>query len=213
MTPNCENPEKLLKRRGILLCVSGPSGVGKGALISKVLSIRPDMKHSVSVTTRQPRPGEIDGVSYHFRSREVFLEMLGQKQILEHDEYLGNYYGTPRRPIEERMEQGLDTIMDITVPGTLNTMKLIPDAVSIFLLPPSMEELRRRLTTRGTEPKEVIDERLRVALDEIRMAKSFHYLVVNHDLDETCQIIMGILGAEQHKWNRMQGIEETILGM
>ena len=198
-------------RKGILLCVSGPSGVGKGTLISKVLSIRPDMRHSVSITTRKPRPGEIEGVSYYFKSREEFLELLGQKEILEHDEYLGNYYGTPRRPIEERMAQGKDTIMDITAPGTLNTMKLIPDAVSVFLLPPSLAELRRRLITRGTETEDVIQERLRVSLEEIRMAKSFDYLVVNDNIDKTCETILGILEAEQHRWKRMQGIEEEIL--
>lgn len=198
-------------RKGILLCVSGPSGVGKGTLINEVLKIRPDMRHSVSITTRLPRPGEEEGVSYFFRSREEFLELLGQKEILEHDEYLGNYYGTPRRPIEERMAQGKDTIMDITVPGTLNTMKLIPDAVSVFLLPPSLGELRRRLTTRGTESEEVIRQRLTVALEEIRMAKSFDYLVVNDNLKNTCETILGILNAEQHRWKRMQGMEEKIL--
>ncbi|MDO5733200.1 MAG: guanylate kinase [Eubacteriales bacterium] len=206
-----EDAKDLIVRTGILLCVSGPSGVGKGSLISKVLAVRPDMCHSVSVTTRAPRPGEKEGLSYYFRTREEFLEMLGQKEILEHDEYLGNYYGTLRRPIEERMEKGLDTILDITVDGTLNTMKLIPDAVSIFLLPPSIQELRRRLNTRGTESDEVIQERLAKALEEIRMAKSFDYLVVNDDLDRSCQTILGILEAEQHRWKRMQGIEIAIL--
>lgn len=208
---NDDRSDDFACRKGILLCVSGPSGVGKGTLISKVLSVKPEMRHSVSITTRKPRPGEVEGVSYYFKDREEFLELLGQKEILEHDEYLGNYYGTPRRPIEERMAQGKDTIMDITVPGTLNTMRLIPDAVSVFLLPPSLKELRRRLTTRGTESEDVINERLKVALEEIRMAKSFDYLVVNDNLDKTCETILGILEAEQHRWKRMQGIEEKIL--
>ena len=136
-------------KKGLLICLSGPSGVGKGTIIEALKLAGTPLTHSISITTRQPRPGEIDNVSYYFRSREHFHELLETGEILEHDEYCGNLYGTPRAPIEALLAEGTDVIMDVTVPGSLETIVnfLTP---SYLLLPPSFSELRRRLTNRGT---------------------------------------------------------------
>ena len=196
---------------GMLICVSGPSGVGKGTVIDAVKLLEPKLVHSISVTTRAARAGEIDGVHYYFRSKDEFEEMLRNGEILEHDIYVENYYGTPAAPIEKYLKQGYDVIMDVTVPGSLATMAYFDDVITIFLLPPSLSELRGRLKRRGTESEQTIDSRLLKAVDEIEMAPRFQYNVVNDDLDQTCLAIQAIIKAERYKSVRQPGIPEQIL--
>jgi guanylate kinase len=197
--------------KGLVICVSGPSGVGKGTIISNLLRKNSRMLHSVSVTTRLPRPGERDGIDYYFRKPEEFESMLAAGEILEHDCYCGNYYGTPRAPLLEAMENGTDIIMDVTVPGSLAVMKNFKEAITVFLLPPSFGELRRRLKKRGTENDDVLEMRLRKARDEIEKARLFQYIVVNDDIDRTADCIMSIAEAEKCRRDRMEGIEKLIL--
>lgn len=202
--------EEAMETKGLVLCLSGPSGVGKGTVIDAVRRQYPGLSHSVSVTTREPRPGEVDGVHYHFRSREAFEAMLEAGEILEHDVYLGNYYGTPLQSLIDQTQAGQDVIMDITVPGSLETLARFPDAISVFLLPPSFTELRRRLTGRGTESAEVIERRLEQAAREMREAPRFKYIVVNHDVEQSAQRILAILQAEHQLTAHLAGIEEII---
>lgn len=201
------------RERGILLVISGPSGVGKGTVIHELLERTPTLKASVSVTTRQPRPGEIDGVSYHFRDHDTFMKLIGEKEVLEYDEYYHNYYGTLRTPVMERLEQGLDTVMDITVPGALRTLEMIPEAVSVFLFPPSLAELHKRLAGRGSETEESLRHRFDKAIEEISMSKYFDYLVVNDSVKQAGDVLSNILEAEKHRRVRLSGLEDFIANL
>lgn len=196
---------------GMLICVSGPSGVGKGTVIEALKNILPRLSHSTSVTTRAPRPGEVEGVDYFFRTKEQFEEMLANDEILEHDMYVGNYYGTPRKAIEDKVSRGQDIIMDVTVPGSLAILYKYTRACSIFLLPPSLSALRERLEKRGTESGDVINSRLLKAVDEIEMATKFDYIVINHDVERTAQEIRHIIYAEKLRTERRPGIEQKVL--
>ena len=200
-----------IQPEGVVICLSGPSGVGKGTIIDALMAHTDKLVHSVSVTTRTPRPLEKEGVQYYFRSREEFEHLLSQGEILEHDEYCENYYGTPREPILEKMAQGINVIMDVTVPGSLQTIQNFPEAIGIFLLPPSFTELRRRLVGRGTEDPETIERRMEKAVHEIGQAGKFKYILVNYDVQETARLILSILEAEQHLAANLKGIEQMII--
>ncbi len=197
--------------RGMLICVSGPSGVGKGTVIDALKRKMPDLEHSVSVTTREPRPGEVDGVDYYFRTVEEFEEMIENNEILEHDYYMSNYYGTPRQAIEDKIAKGLDVVMDVTVPGSLAILYKFEAACSIFLLPPSLSTLRSRLIGRGTETTDMIDSRLLKAVDEIEMAPKFDYILINRDVEKTADEIRHIIIAEKLRSVRRLGIEQRVL--
>lgn len=199
-------------RKGLLVSVSGPSGVGKGTVIDKVRERLPDIAHSVSVTTRPMRDNEIEGLSYFFRSEKQFKVMMAEGEILEHDIYLNNYYGTPLTPLLKLINEGRDVLFDLTVSGSLALMESYPDAVTIFLLPPSLTELRCRLVKRATESPEVIERRLLEASVEIPKVDLFNYVVINDDLDKAAERIIAIIEAEKHKYSRQIGIEERILG-
>lgn len=201
------------RERGILLVVSGPSGVGKGTVVKELLNRTPTLKASVSVTTREPRPGEIEGESYYFRDHETFMKLIADKEVLEYDEYYHNYYGTLRAPVMERLEQGLDTVLEITVPGALRTLEMIPEAISIFLFPPSMEELHKRLEGRGSETAESLQHRFTKAKEEISMSKYFDYLVVNDSVERTGDVLASILEAERHRRVRLSGLEDFIANL
>jgi guanylate kinase len=198
-------------KHGLVICVSGPSGVGKGTVIGKILDMRPQMAHSISVTTRPPRPGETEGVEYFFKSQDEFEVMRKDGGILESDCYCGNFYGTPRRNLENLVSQGIDVLLDITVPGSLTIMSTYPEAVNIFLLPPSFSELARRLAKRGTENPAEQAARLAKAHDEITKAGLFRYCIVNDDLADTARIILAIADAEHCRYDRRPGLEKTIL--
>ncbi|MBO4603704.1 MAG: guanylate kinase [Clostridiales bacterium] len=186
--------------KGLIVAISGPSGVGKGtvtaAVEEKLEGIR-DVAHSISVTTRAPRGAEQDGVEYYFRSKEEFEDLIQAGEIIEYDEYLGNYYGTPAGPLAKMAEDGKVVLLDITIEGSLALKEFFgDDAVTIFLAPPSMEELRRRLKGRNTETDEVIERRLTEAANEMKRSGEFEYILENHDVDETSEEILKIINKE-----------------
>lgn len=205
-------PSQIHAEKGVVIALSGPSGVGKGTVISKVREIAPHIKHSVSITTRSPREGEVEGVDYYFKTNREFEEMIENGEILEYDTYCDYYYGTPKAPLIECIDKGIDVIMDITVPGSIAVIEKFPEAVSVFLLPPTFSELKRRLLNRGTESVEVQNKRLAKAVDEIGKAKLFEYVLVNDDLEKTAKSIIAITHAEKFRYKRLKGIEEALIG-
>lgn len=171
----------------------------------------PNIAHSVSVTSRDKRDNEIDGVSYFFKTDEEFTEMMRRGEILEHDIYLNHYYGTPIKPLLEMVQTGKDVLFDLTVSGSLALKEYCPDAVTIFLLPPSMTELKDRLSKRGTESATVIKKRLMEASVEIPKADLFDYAVINDEVDLATERIISIIKAEKYRYFRQAGIENKIL--
>ena len=197
------NTNTLERERGILIVLSGPSGVGKGTVCAALRKVAPDIVYSVSATTRSPRQGEVDGVNYFFKTREQFQQMIETDEVLEWAEYVGNFYGTPRRFVEETLRSGHDVILEIEVQGALQVKQKFDEGVFIFLLPPSLDELENRIVTRGTETDEVIRSRMSVAIDEIRLMEHYDYAIVNDHVDTACAKIQAILAAEHCKKDRM----------
>lgn len=185
-----------MAERGILFVVSAPSGCGKGTILAEILK-DDSFYYSVSATTRSPREGEVDGVNYHFLTVERFRELIAEGGMLEHAEFCGNYYGTPRAAVESKLEEGKNVILEIEVQGAMNVKKSCPDAVLIFILPPSISELRRRLNKRGTESEEVISRRVAEASKEISFAKNYDYIMVNADLEAAIADFKAIITAER----------------
>ena len=185
-------------RKGMLLVISGPSGTGKGTLIEKLMQEDPTLVFSVSATTRAPRPGEIDGVHYHFVSNEKYDQLVAEGAFVEYATVHGNRYGTLRSEVYERLERGENVVLDIDVQGALNVIASEKEKVSIFLLPPSMKELRRRLTERGTETPEQVETRLTNAIWEISQKDHYEYKVINDDMDVCLDTLRAIIRAEKH---------------
>ena len=183
--------------KGVLVIVSGPSGAGKSTIISRVSKLRSDIRFSVSATTRAPREGEVDGVNYYFKTQEEFWEMIKADAFLEHAEYVGNSYGTPTAPVDENIAAGFTVILDIEVQGAAQIMEKRPDAVTVFLCPPSLEELERRLRSRGTDSEEKIRDRLMAAHREYAQAHKYGYIIVNDDADTAVSELDAILTAER----------------
>ena len=196
---------------GLLVVFSGPSGVGKDSLLQRLLEVNPQIRLSVSATTRSPRGEEQHGKDYFFLSKEEFQEMIDQDGMLEYALYCENYYGTPRQPVEEGIKQGQDVIVEIEVQGGAQGRQQNPAAVSIFVLPPSMKVLSQRLHKRGTDSEEVIQKRLQKAREEIRRADQYDYVVMNDDLEECVQEICEILSAEKKKASRSGNLIEEVL--
>ncbi len=172
-----------MNNQGILVVVSGFSGAGKGTLIKALLEKYDNYALSISATTRQPREGEADGREYFFVTREKFEQMIRDKQLIEYAQYVNNYYGTPREYVARKMAEGQDVILEIEIQGALKIKEQFPEALLLFVVPPSAGELRRRLIRRGTESMEVIQARLCRAADEAQGMSSYHYLLVNDDID------------------------------
>lgn len=185
--------------KGLLIVMLSPSGGGKGSILKEVLSSGEKIRYSVSATTREPRPGEIEGTHYYFISQTDFEAMIEKGEMLEYAKYCGNYYGTPRAPVEKWQAEGYDVILEIEVQGGEQVKRLAPDAVSIFIMPPSFEVLEHRLRRRGTESEEVIVGRLRVAQKEITYARRCDYIVVNNRLEDAIEDVKAILRAEKCK--------------
>ena len=196
---------------GLLVVFSGPSGVGKDSLLQRLLEVNPQIRLSVSATTRSPRGEEQQGKDYFFLSKEEFQEMIDQDGMLEYALYCENYYGTPRQPVEEGIKQGQDVILEIEVQGGAQVRQQNPASVSIFVLPPSMKVLSQRLHKRGTDSEEVIQKRLQKAREEIRRADQYDYVVMNDDLEECVQEICEILSAEKKKASRSGNLIEEVL--
>ena len=197
--------------KGVLLVISAPSGAGKGTIIKRLMDDDRSLKLSVSATTRAPRPGEIDGEDYFFLSREEFDDLVKNGEMLEHAEYVGNYYGTPRQPVEDWMDQGHDVVLEIEVKGGAQVKQLMPECVSIFILPPSMKVLEKRLRGRGTEDEETIQKRLAKAREEIPHAKDYDYIVYNDALEDAVSDLRAIIKAEKLKFSRNTNSIERVL--
>ena len=191
--------------RGLIVAVSGPSGVGKGTVLARVEELMEkanpgSVGHSISVTTRAPRGTEQDGVEYYFRTTEEFEQMIKDGRIVEYDRYVDNYYGTPSEPLEKMLTKGQDVLFDITIEGSLAlNRKFDIDTVTIFILPPSMEELENRLRGRGTETDEKIRLRMEQARNEIKRAGEFEYIITNDDVERAAGDILAIITAEKLK--------------
>ncbi len=197
-----------MSEQGLLVIFSGPSGSGKGTVLRSLLSGRGDITVSISATTRAPRPGERDGVDYFFRTQEDFERMIREEQLLEYARYSGNYYGTPASFIRSQRDQGRHVLLEIEVQGALQVMERCPDAVSVFLVPPSMQELEDRLRGRGTETEDAIRRRLEAAHREISQMGRYQYVVVNDQVEKAAEDLSSILRAETRRFDRMKQIRE-----
>ncbi|MCQ4307231.1 guanylate kinase [Pseudomonas stutzeri] len=200
---------------GTLYIVSAPSGAGKTSLVKALLDAQPQVRVSVSHTTRPMRPGEVDGVNYHFVSREKFLERLQHDEFLEHAEVFGNLYGTSQRWVEQTLDEGYDLILEIDWQGAQQVRRLMPQAKSIFILPPTQEALRQRLTNRGQDSDEVIDKRMREAVSEMAHYVEYDYLVINDDFAHALIDLQAIFRANQllqsAQQKRFEGLLKQLL--
>ncbi|NDO46807.1 guanylate kinase [Clostridium sp. MD294] len=199
-----------MKKEGMLVIISGPSGSGKGTVVKELVQ-KEDFALSISATTRTPRTGEIDGVHYYFYSKETFEEMKNQNELLEWAEFCGNYYGTPRKYVEQQMSQGKNVILEIEVQGALQIKKLYSDCILVFLVPPNIKELQKRLTQRGTEDKQTIDRRMNRAVEEMEFVPQYDYIVINDTITETAEAICAIVKAEGMKSSRNINIKEQFI--
>ena len=184
---------------GVLIIVSAPSGCGKSTVVHRLMEKRENLRFSVSATTRKPREGETDGVDYYFVSRQEFRRMVEENEFLEHAEYVGNCYGTPRAPVEEQLKKGCDVYLDIDVQGAMQVKALRPETLMIFLMPPSMEELERRLVKRGNNTPEEIKGRLAAAEREFAFRDRFDYVVVNDEVERAVDEISQLIDEQKRK--------------
>lgn len=197
-------------KKGILIVVSGFSGAGKGTLMKKLLSTYDNYALSISATTREPRPGETNGVEYFFRSVEEFEKMIAQDELIEYAKYVDNYYGTPSDYVMGQLEEGKDVILEIEIQGALKVKEKYPEAVLLFVTPPSAEELKARLIGRGTETMDVIEARLKRAIEESEGIESYDYLIVNDDLDECVKEMHSVIQSEHTRLFRRQQMVDQI---
>lgn len=196
--------------KGLLIVVSAPSGCGKGTILAEILK-DPQFYYSISATTRKPREGEENGVNYHFLSREQFEDLIQNNGLLEYAQFCDNYYGTPRKQVEDKLNEGKNVILEIEVQGAMKIKETCPDAVFIFILPPSVKELRRRLNKRGTETEEVIDKRVSQAVGEIKMAEKYDYIMVNDELEKAIEDMKAIISVEKMTCKRaVKNIDEVL---
>jgi len=204
-----------MARRGLLLILSSPSGAGKSTLARRLMDWDPTLKFSVSATTRNPRPGEEDGVHYHFRDHDTFRAMVAEGQMLEHAEVFGNYYGSPRGPVEQAMREGRDTLFDVDWQGgqQIRNSALGQDVVSVFILPPSIAELERRLRGRGQDSEEVIAGRMAKSQAEISHWAEYDYVLVNHDIETAARELITIVEAERLRRARQPALVDFVRGL
>lgn len=201
----------MLKQKGILFVLSGPSGVGKGTVRQRLFEQETSLKYSVSATTRKKRPGEKEGVDYFYKTEEEFKKMIENGELLEYAQYVNNYYGTPKKYVEEQIALGNDVFLEIEVQGALQVKRNFPEGVFIFLCPPSLEELKNRIINRGTETDNLIKNRLKEASKEIEMMSEYDYVVVNDDVDKAVEKVKAIIVSEHCKRERIEKIYKKIL--
>ena len=200
-----------MNEKGVLVVVSGFSGAGKGTIMKQLLKEHPDTYGlSISATTRVPRPGEVHGREYFFVSREEFEQMIDKDELIEYAQYVGNYYGTPRNYVFSQLEQGKDVILEIEIQGSRKVKENMPDAVLLFVSPPSAAELKRRLVERGTEREAVIASRLSRAWQEAQGVEDYDYFVINDDLEECVQKVHSIIQHEHARTMRNHALIENI---
>jgi guanylate kinase len=195
-----------MKENGLLLILSGPSGVGKGTVVDELVRRNENITVSVSMTTRAPRAGEVEGESYYFVTREDFLSRMAKGELLEHSNHFENYYGTPKAPVSKAMSSGKDVILEIDVNGAFAVKEKMPDSVLIMIAPPSLSDLRDRLKGRNTETAEVIEERIGRAKFELGKAHRYDYVVINDDIEEATIAVETIIAAERLKTSRRRAL-------
>ena len=196
--------------QGVLLVVSGPSGAGKGTICSMLRKQLPNLGYSVSVTTRQPRTGEIDGVNYFFKTVDEVKEMIAKDELLEYAEVYGNYYGTPREYVMEQLKAGKDVLLEIDIQGALQVKKRFPEGVFVFIVPPSLDELSARIYKRGTDSEAVIKRRLASAASELTYAAEYDYIIVNDIAEKAADKVLTIMEAERYRVARTYFIVNKI---
>lgn len=194
-----------MQDKGLLIVLSGPSGVGKGTVRKEIFAQNnTSFEYSISMTTRGPREGEVDGVDYFFKSREEFEKLIQEGKLLEYAEFVGNYYGTPVDYVRETLDRGKDVFLEIEVQGARQVREKFPDGLFIFLAPPSLSELKNRITTRGTESEAIITNRMNVAKEEIEMMSLYDYVVENDQVERACDRIKAIVIAEHCRRERVE---------
>ena len=203
--------KKISKPQGILLVVSGPSGAGKGTICSKLREALPDLGYSISVTTRPPRAGEVDGKDYFFKTVDQVKDMIFRGELLEYAKVYDNYYGTPRPYVEKLLDEGRDVLLEIDIQGALQIKKVFPQGVFVFIVPPSLEELSARIYKRGTDSVDVIEKRLKSASNELTYASEYDYIIVNDVADKAMRKVMTLLEAERYRAARTYFIVDRII--
>lgn len=208
------NTDASLKRRGLMIVLSSPSGAGKSTISRALMQRDENLTMSVSATTRAPRPGEEDGKDYYFQDKATFDEMVRDGKMLEHARVFENYYGTPKEPVEAALNQGRDVMFDVDWQGTQQLAdNALKDLVRVFILPPSMEELERRLYSRAQDTEDVVKKRMAEAASEMSHYLEYDYIVVNEDVDESVSKVQAILSAERQKRERLIGLHDFITGI
>jgi guanylate kinase len=197
--------------KGILFVLSGPSGVGKGTVRKELFKMDTELKYSISMTTRDIRPGETEGVDYFYKTKQQFESLIQQNQLLEYAKYVNNYYGTPREYVEKTLAEGHDVFLEIEVQGALQVKKNFPEGVFIFLFPPSLVELKNRIVRRGTETEDLVVNRLKAAREEIEMMDNYDYVVVNDQVDHAVGKVKSIIQSEHCKRERIEKQYKRIL--
>ena len=200
-----------MSSKGVLIILSGPSGSGKDTVLNELVKVMDDVKISISMTTREKRAGEIDGLHYYFVNREYFEKMISENKVLEYAEYANNFYGTPKDPVDEMLSAGKSVILKIEVQGAEKIRKIYPDVISIFLMPTSMKVLEERLRGRNSEDEEVLQHRLVIAGEEIKRASEYDYIVINDTVENAVEGIKTIINAEKSKTIRNKNIISEVI--